>query len=218
MSNPVRIVLADDHAILRSGLRALLDAEPDMGVVAEAADGQEAIERCVQFKPDVLVLDLSMPGLSGIQALPQILQRSPDCKVLVLTMLTEEQYVLQALRAGASGYVPKSAADTELIDAIRTVAEGKVYLRAAEVQSVLFEYLKGERSGDVRDAVGLLSGREREVLELTARGFSSREIGDRLFLSPKTVDTYRQRLMEKLGLAHRSELVAFALRTGLLRE
>lgn len=218
MSDRIRIVLADDHGILRAGLKALLEAEPDMEVVAEAANGLQAVERCVQFDPDVMVLDLNMPGLSGQQALAQIVELKPHCKVLVLTMLTEEYYMLEVLRAGGSGYVPKSAADTELIDAIRTVYRGKVYLRPSEAQMLLSEYLKGETPGQERDALSLLSSREREVLELTARGFSSREIGDRVFISPKTVDTYRQRAMDKLGLGHRSELVAFAIRKGLLRE
>ncbi len=218
MTERIRIVLADDHAIFRSGLRALLATEPDMEVVGVAGDGQQAIERCVELAPDVLVLDLNMPGTSGLQALPQLLERCPGCRVVVLTMLAEELFLLQVLRAGGSGYVPKTAADTELTDAIRTAHKGRVYLRPGDVQMLLTDYVSGAHAPEPHDALSLLSAREREILELTVRGFSSREMGDRLSLSPKTVDTYRQRVMDKLRLGHRSELVAFALHKGMLRE
>ena len=218
MSDPIRIVLADDHAIFRSGLRALLAAEPDMEVIGEAADADEALERCVELRPDVLVLDLVMPGASGLEAVPRLVERCPNCKVLVLTMLPEQQYLLRMLRAGAVGYVPKSAADTELIDAIRAAHRGSTYLRPQDVQLLLADYLRGDPTAEVQDALSRLSAREREVLDLTVRGFSSREIGGRLFISPKTVDTYRQRVMDKLGLERRSELIAFALKRGLLNQ
>lgn len=217
MSNAIRIVLADDHAIFRSALKSLLSAEPDLEIVGVAADGQQAIERCTELRPDVLVLDLNMPGMSGLQALPAILQGCPDCRVLVLTMLPEELFLLQVLHAGGSGYVPKSATDTDLIDAIRTVYQGRAYLRPGDVQMLLTEHLRGGQAEQSRDSLGLLSVREREVLELTVRGYSSREIGDRLVISPKTVETYRQRIMDKLELGHRSELIDFALKKGLLR-
>ncbi len=217
MSEPIRVVLADDHAIFRSGLRALLAIESDLAVVGEAGSAAEALLRCVELSPDVLVLDLVMPGESGLEAIPRILERCPECKVVVLTMLPEDQYLLQVLRAGASGYVPKTAADSELIEAIRTVRDGRVYLRPRDVQMLLSEYIRDEPSGQPRDALEQLSARELEVLTLTAKGLSSREIGDRLVISPKTVDTYRQRVMEKLGLEKRSELIAFALAKGLLQ-
>lgn len=218
MTERIRILLADDHTLFRSGLKALLASEPDMEVVGEAGDAQQAMERCRKLKPEVLVLDLVMPGASGLQVLPQVLQSCPGCRVLVLTMMSEEQYLVQVLKAGGSGYVPKSAADTELIDAIRTVHQGRVYLQPGDVQRLLSDRSGAEQSGTGGDPLNLLSVREREVLELTVRGFSSREISDRLFISPKTVDTYRQRVMDKLGLQHRSELVAFALKRGLLNE
>lgn len=218
MSGRIRIVLADDHAIFRSGLKALLATEPDMEVVGEAGDGRQAVEQCAKLEPDVLVLDIKMPGVSGLEVLPELRQRCPDCKVLVLSMLAEEQYLLEVLRAGGSGYVPKSAADTELIDAIRVVHQGGIHLRPQDTQMLLADVLRSHRAGQVQDPFDLLSLREREVLTLTVSGFSNREIADHLCLSPKTVDTYRQRLMEKLGLGSRSQLVAFALRKGLLQE
>lgn len=216
--HPISVVLADDHSIFRSGLKALLAMEKDIQVVGEADNALHALERCVELEPEVLVLDLVMPGQSGLQLLPQIVERCPQCKVLVLTMLPEEQYLMQVLRAGASGYVPKTAADSELIDAIRTVREGRVYLRPRDVQMLLSEYIREEQNAQPSDVLEQLSAREREVLALTARGLTNREIGDRLFISPKTVDTYRQRLMEKLGLERRSELIAFALSRGILQQ
>jgi two-component system, NarL family, response regulator NreC len=217
-SSPIRVVLADDHTIFRSGLKALLAMEKDIQVVGEAGDATQALECCAELMPDVLVLDLVMPGQSGLQVLPRIVERCPQCRVVVLTMLPEEQYLLQVLRAGASGYVPKTAADSELIDAIRSVWQGRVYLRPRDVQMLLSEYMREGENAHPSDSLEQLSGREREVLSLTARGLSSREIGDRLFISPKTVDTYRQRLMEKLGLERRSELIAFAMARGLLQQ
>lgn len=218
MTERIRVVLADDHTIFRSGLKALLAMESDLEVVGEAGDAAEALARCLELKPDVLVLDVVMPGSSGLQLLPQVVEQCPNCKVLILTMLPEDQYLLQVLRAGGSGYIPKSAADSELIDAIHTVYHGRMYLRPSDVQMLLSKYLRTGETGEPPSALGQLSTREREVLLLTARGFSSRDIGDRLFISPKTVDTYRQRAMEKLGLENRSELIAFALSRGLLEQ
>jgi len=216
LSDRIRVVLADDHSIFRSGLKALLTIEADLEVVGEAGDAPEALARCLALSPDVLVLDLVMPGQTGLQLLPQLAAQCPGTKVLILTMLPEEQYLVQVLRAGGSGYVPKSAADSDLIDAIRTVHGGRVYLRPRDVQMLLSEYLRSDEATQPANPMHELSSREKEVLALTARGFSSREIGDRLFISPKTVDTYRQRAMEKLGLERRSELIAFALSRGLL--
>jgi two-component system response regulator NreC len=217
MSETIRVVLADDHSIFRSGLKALLAIEKDIEVVGEAGDAPQALERCLELKPDVLVLDLVMPGQTGLQLLPDLTRQCPECKVIVLTMLPEEQYLLQVLRAGASGYVPKTAADSELIDAIRNVRDGRVYLRSRDVHMLLSESGREDQSARQPDPVDSLSSREREVLAMTAKGHSSREIGDKLYISPKTVDTYRQRIMEKLGLERRSELIAFALVRGLLK-
>lgn len=218
MSERIRVVLADDHSIFRSGLKALLSMEADLEVVGEAADGEGAIARCLELKPDVLVLDLMMPGVPGLQALPEISAGCPDCKVVILTMLPEDQYLAQVLKSGGSGYVPKSAADQELIEAIRTVHRGRIYLRPQDLQLLLSDYLRAGDGAHPADDTAQLSSREKEVLGLSARGYSSREIGDRLFISPKTVDTYRQRAMEKLGLERRSDLIAFAISRGLLEQ
>ncbi len=217
MSSPIRVLLADDHTIFRSGLKALLGMEPDLQVVGEAGDAAQTLARCLELKPDVLVLDLVMPGTSGLQLIPQVVTDLPGCRVLVLTMLPEDQYLVQVLKAGGYGYVPKSAADAELIDAIRAVHGGRVYLQQRDVQMLLSDYLETEASLE-ENGLDHLSSREKEVLNLTARGFSSKEIGERLFISPKTVSTYRQRVMEKLGLERRSDLIAYALSKGLLQE
>jgi len=218
VSDRIRVVLADDHSIFRSGLKALLAMESDLEVVGEAGTALEALARCLEVAPDVLVLDLVMPGQSGLQLLPEITAQCPGTRVVILTMLPEEQYLVQVLKAGGSGYVPKSAADSELIDAIRAVHGGRVYLRPRDVQMLLSEYLRSDGSSQPANPMHELSSREKEVLALAARGFSSREVGDRLSISPKTVDTYRQRAMEKLGLERRSDLIAFALSSGLLEQ
>ncbi|HEX7049536.1 MAG TPA: response regulator transcription factor [Longimicrobiales bacterium] len=216
MSEPIRILLVDDHAVLRAGLRALLDAEPDLRVVGEASTGEEGVERARELRPDIVVMDLSMPGIGGLEATRRIAALEQNPKILVLTVHAEEEYLLPVLEAGGSGYVTKTSADEDLIEAIHTVARGEVFLYPSAAKLLL----KGYREAEVgREAGPLerLSDREREVLALTAEGFSSSEIGEKLFISPKTVDTYRSRIMEKLGLKHRSELVRFALRTGLLK-
>ncbi|MFO7320221.1 MAG: FAD-dependent oxidoreductase [Chloroflexota bacterium] len=213
MSKPIRVVLADDHAVLRAGLRALLNAEPDIEVVGEAANGAEALKQVETLEPAVVVIDLTMPGISGLDAIRQISRRYPQVRTLVLTMHSEEQFIVGAIKAGASGYVLKSAADVELIQAIRQVNAGEPYYYGRAMQ-LLLEYHR--HNGDDEDHSQDLSEREYEVLVLTVRGYSSREIGERLFISAKTVDTYRQRLMQKLGLDHRADLVQYALRKGLL--
>ena len=212
---PIRVLLADDHAVLRAGLRALLNAEPDMTVVGEAVDGQDAVEKARELKPDVVVMDISMPGVNGLEATSRIVE-SGGAKVLVLTMHPEDQYLLQVIKAGASGYVLKKSADTELMDAIRTVYRGEAFLYPAATRLLVNEYARGARASGDRDSLDELTDREREVLRLTAEGFSNQEIADKLIISPKTVDTYRGRIMDKLNLRHRSELVRYALRKGLL--
>lgn len=217
MLDPIRIVLADDHAMFRAGLAALLEAEERFEVVGEAANGEEAVDLARAKKPDILVMDLSMPGTNGLEATRRIAALGLDTKVLVLTVHAEEEYLVPVVEAGASGYLTKTSADTDLIEALTVVARGQVYLPPKATTLLLRQYKKAETddpSGRLQD----LSSREREVLALTAEGFSSREIGKKLFISPKTVDTYRSRIMEKLGLSHRSELVRFALKVGLLKE
>ena len=217
MSEPsakIRILLADDHAVLRAGLRALLNAEPDMEVVGEAANGREAVERAEELRPDVIVMDLSMPAMGGLEATKQIREKGLHARVLVLTVHAEQQYLLPVLQSGGAGYVLKQAADTELIQAIRTVHRGEAFLYPTAASMLLDDYRR--RVSATEDQFDGLSEREREVLKFTAEGFSSQEIADRLVISAKTVDTYRQRIMDKLNIHHRSELIRYALRKGLL--
>ncbi len=211
---PIRVLLADDHGILRAGLRALLGNEADIEVVGEAADGEEAVAQAVALDPDVIVLDIAMPRLDGLEATRQICDRGLRAKILILTVHAEERYLLPVLRAGGSGYVQKSQADTDLLDAIRTVARGDAFLYPGATRLLLADYLG--RDGEGRDRSRSLSERERQVLTLTAEGYSAQAIGDRLILSPKTVETYRERAMQKLGLRKRADLVQYALRSGLL--
>ena len=212
----IRILLADDHAVLRAGLRALLNSEDDMEVVGEAGDGQETIERARALRPDVIVMDIAMPGVSGLEATRRIVKEGLPCKILILTMHAEARYLLPVVEAGGSGYVLKSGADRELIEAIRTVSRGEVFLYPAATKMLLESYLERVRQGQERDSYDGLTEREREVLKLIAEGFSGTEIAERLVISPKTVDTYRERIMSKLNLHHRHELVKYALRKGLL--
>lgn len=217
MAEPIGILIVDDHAMFRAGLRALIDLEESMEVVGEAATGNEGVDKARILKPDVVLMDLSMPGSGGLEATRRIAALGLDAKVLVLTVHAEEEYLVPVVHAGASGYLTKTSADRDLIEAIRVVARDQVYLPPQATKLLLQEY---KNATDDEEAPGLqqLSSREQEVLALTAEGYSSREIGKMLFISPKTVDTYRSRIMNKLGLDHRSELVRFALRVGLLKE
>jgi two-component system response regulator NreC len=211
-----RVLLADDHAVLRAGLKALLSLEADIDVVGEAGTGEAAVERAKTLRPDVVVMDLAMPGVGGLEATRQIAALQQGTRVLVLTSHAEEEYLLPVLEAGGSGYVQKTKADEDLLDAIRVVARDEVFLYPSATKLLL----KGYRTVEERDGANPLhelSDREREVMALTAEGYSSSEIGKKLFLSPKTVDTYRARLMQKLGLTHRSELIQLALQTGVLK-
>lgn len=216
MAEVIKILLVDDHAMFRAGIKALIEAEERLVVVGEASEGDEAVERVRELKPDVVIMDLSMPGANGLEATRRISALGLDTNVLVLTVHAEEEYLVPVVEAGASGYLTKTSADTDLLEAIRVVARGQVFLppKAATLLLKRYKEAEGETSAGLKD----LSSREQEVLALTAEGFSSREIGQKLFISPKTVDTYRSRIMEKLGLNHRSELVRFALHVGLLKE
>ncbi len=215
MGDKIRVLLADDHAVLRAGLRALLNAESDIIVIGEAGDGEEAIKLTLELKPDVLVLDLNMPSSGGLAALKKLRRMGSDARVLVLTMHAEERYLFQVLQEGGNGYVLKSSADTDLLEAIRAVRSGEVYLHPAAQKTLLKGYLT-TRGRQAEETHPTLSEREEEVLRLTAEGYTSQEIGEKLIISAKTVDTYRSRIMEKLGFKHRSELVHYALRHGLL--
>jgi two-component system response regulator NreC len=214
----IRVVLADDHVVLRAGLRALLEAEMGIEVVGEASTGDEAVDLVRELRPTIVVMDLSMPGSGGLEATRRIVALELETRVLVLTMHAEEEYLVPVLEAGASGYLTKTIADRSLIEAIRVVARGEVYLPPQATKLLLREYKAAGSRGGAPDPLHQLSTREQEVLALTAEGYSSKEIGEKLFISPKTVDTYRSRIMEKLGLNHRAELVRFALRAGLLKE
>ena len=213
----ISVVLADDHVVLRAGLRALLDAEMGIEVVGEASTGDEAVDLVRELRPTIVVMDLSMPGSGGLEATRRIVALDLDSRVLVLTMHAEEEYLVPVLEAGASGYLNKTVADKSLIEAIRVVARGEVFLPPQATKLLLREYKAAGSAEGGPDPLHKLSTREQEVLALTAEGYSSKEIGEKLFISPKTVDTYRSRIMEKLGLNHRAELVRFALRAGLLK-
>jgi two-component system response regulator NreC len=206
---PIKVVLADDHQILVDGLRRLIDATADIHVVATANDAPTAIAAVQREGPDVVVLDLSMPGGGGLEVARRIREMDLSTKIVVLTMWAEDRYVLEAVRLGVAGYVLKRSADRDLLEAIRTVARGEAYLTPAAVRLLL----STQRPEPEPPA---LSPREREVLRLTARGFSNLEIGQRLFVSPKTIDTYRSRIMTKLDIHRRSQLVDYALQHGLL--
>lgn len=212
-----RVLLADDHGIVRAGLRALLEAQPDMRVVAEAPDGPTAVALTREYVPSIVVADLSMPG-GGLETIREITSLGLPTKVLVLTVHAEERYLLPVLEAGGSGYVRKSSAHTDLLDALRTVARGEVFLDPAATKTLLRGYLGRVHSGEELDLGEVLSEREREVVKLTAAGHTAQQGADILSLSPKTIETYRHRAMQKLGLINRAELVRYALRAGLLTQ
>ena len=214
----IRVVLADDHAVVRAGLKAVLGAARDIEVIGEAKNGLEAVTLAERFKPDVVVMDLSMPELDGASATREIIKKGLAARVLILTMHTEDDYLVPLMEAGAAGYLVKSAADRELVDAVRAVAHGDVYVRAAAARVLAKNLTRQDPAKTERERFEKLTQRERDVLRLVAQGYSAPEIGERLFISPKTVDTYKQRIQEKLGLAHRSDYVQLALKLGLLAE
>ncbi|HYJ79212.1 MAG TPA: response regulator transcription factor [Longimicrobiaceae bacterium] len=216
MPSEIRVLLADDHAMLRAGLKALLSLEPDIDVVGEVGTGEEAVERVRALSPDVVVMDLAMPGIGGLEATRQIAALGEKTRVLVLTSDDEQDSLMPVLDAGGSGFVQKTHAEQDLISAIRIVARDEVFLYPNATKLLLRGLRSAEEKGR-KDPLEKLSEREREVLRLSAEGYGSGEIAKKLFLSPKTVDTYRYRLMQKLGMTHRAELVRLALETGLLK-
>ncbi|MEX1020780.1 MAG: response regulator transcription factor [Litorilinea sp.] len=212
----IRIVLADDHAVLRAGLAALLNTEADMQVVGEAGDGEEIVEVAAQLKPDVILLDINMPKANGLEALVVLREQVPQSRVLVLTMHDDVNYLRQVLEAGGAGYLLKHAADKELLSAIRTVYSGGTFLHPAHAQALLTPPIPPATPAEQDSLRDQLSEREIEVLRHIAFGYSNKEIGEMLIISVKTVETYKARLMEKLELRSRAALVRFALQHGLL--
>jgi DNA-binding NarL/FixJ family response regulator len=210
-----RILLADDHALVRRGVRLILEGEPDFEVVAEAGDGAEAVQAARTHRPDLAILDVAMPRMTGLQAARELSQLQPDLRILMLSMYDNEQYFFQALKAGACGYVLKSVADRDLVEACRAAVRGEPFLYPGAVTALIRNFLDRVRSGDeAPDSV--LTPREEEVLKLIAEGHSSKEIADTLFISIKTVQRHRANLLHKLGLRDRLELTRYAIRAGLI--
>jgi len=214
----IRVLLVDDHAIVRAGLRMILASEADMALVGEAADGDTALRLTEETHPDVVVMDISMPGLGGLEGIRRIKDSVPDTRVVVLTMHEDERYFFQALEAGASGYVIKGATPAELLSAIRAVRDGQAYFCPSLAKQMLNDYLRRADAGSEKekDTLTKLSDREKEVLKLIAEGKTGREIASQLFLSPNTVERHRANIMDKLGLHNRAELIKFAIRKGLV--
>jgi two-component system response regulator NreC len=217
----IRLLVVDDHPVVRAGLRTLLGAQADMEVVGEAEDGRAAIERALELRPDVVVMDITMKGMGGLEATREITERLPETKVLILTMHENEEYLRQMLEVGATGYVLKQAVDTELAVAIRAVKRGEVFLYSSFARVLLGDLAQSEEGVGGRselDSYERLSQREREVLRLVALGHTNQQIADQLYLSIKTVETYRARVMDKLNIKSRAALVRYALQRGLLDE
>lgn len=213
----LRVLIADDHAVLRAGLRMLLEREPDLTVVGEAADGLEVLRQARTLRPDIVIMDLAMPVLGGVEATRRLRAELPETRVLILSQHDDESYLKSALAAGAAGFALKRAADSELLAAIRAVAGGNVYLHPSLTRVVVDEMLD-RRSGPGPGGDDVLSERERQVLRLVAQGYANHEIAERLVLSVKTVETYRARIAEKTGLRSRAALYRYARDRGLLDE
>ena len=224
--NPISVILVDDHDVVRTGLRSFLNTQEDIKVVAEARNGQEALSRAAEMKPDLVIMDITMPGMDGLEATRLLKIQNPECLVLALTVHEDKQYFMEMLSAGASGYITKQAAADDLVAAIRAVAAGQVYLQPALARWLLEDYqrlakqeeeqVKPVPNGEEVIGLEVLSKREREVLELVGQGWNNQQIGGRLGLSPKTIARHRERIMHKLNMHSRTELVKFAIRTGLI--
>jgi two-component system, NarL family, response regulator NreC len=212
----IRILLCDDHAVVRMGLNMLLNARPNMEVVGEASEGNEGIQKAEELKPDVVLMDLSMPhGKDGLSATSELKKILPDTSILILTMHDDEEYLFRAIQAGASGCILKSAPHEELLQAIESVAKGNAYLYPSATKRLMEEYLSHMKQ-DGSDSYSLLSDREKEVLTLIAKGYSNKEIAEKLIISVKTVETHKSKVMEKLQMKTRPELVSYALKKGLM--
>ncbi|MFC4323410.1 response regulator [Litchfieldia salsa] len=213
----IKLIVVDDHVVVRSGLMMLLNGKNEMEVIGEAADGNEAIEKASILKPDVILMDLSMPhGKDGLTATKELKELMPDIAILILTMHDDEEYLFRAIHAGASGYILKSAPHEELIAAITSVATGNAYLNPNATRKLMSEYMDRMKKGDSSSTFELLSDREKEILEWIAKGYSNKEIAENLIISVKTVESHKSNLMEKLGIKSRHELVKYAMKKGLL--
>ncbi|MFC4941936.1 response regulator [Pseudonocardia sp. GCM10023141] len=215
ISSVTRILLADDHGLVRRGLRMIIDAEPDLTVVAEAADGAEAVEAASADTVDLAILDIAMPRMTGIQAAREITRRAPTIRILMLSMYDNEQYFFESLKAGACGYVLKSVADRDLLEACRAAMRGEPFLYAGAVTALIRNYLQRSRQGD-RLPDTILTPREEEIVKLIAEGHSSKEIAETLVISFKTVDRHRANILQKLGMRDRLDLTRYAIRAGLV--
>ena len=214
----ITVVLVDDHAVVRAGLKAVLGTAKDIKVIGEGSTGKDAISLATRLDPDVIVMDLSMGEMDGTAATKELVNSQARGRILILTMHAEDSYLVPLLEAGASGYLVKSAADRELIDAVRAVAHGDIYMQPSAARALAQRIQRKAEHVDERTKYEKLTEREQNVLRYVARGYSAPEIGEKLFISPKTVDTYKQRINEKLGLAHRSDYVSFALKIGVLAD
>ena len=212
----IRVFLADDHAIVRDGLRAVLQGQPDITVVGDAADGRETVRQVAQLRPDVVVMDIAMPELNGIDAARQIREADQSTEIVILSMYSTSEHIFRALQAGARGYLLKESAGVEVVNAVRAVHSGQRYLSQKISDKLVDEYVRQREAVGAQSPLALLSPREREVLQLVVEGKSSAEIADILFLSPKTVETYRSRLMRKLDISDLPSLVKFAIQQGLI--
>lgn len=211
----IRLLIADDHAVVRGGLRLLLDSQSDMEVVGEAQDGEATLSEAKRLHPDIVLMDIAMPGMNGLEATKAIKQASPEVQVLALSMYADDRYFFQMLQAGASGYIIKGAEPAELLTAIRTVAQHQPYIYPGLVQKLLRHYQ--EQATSAEGDVERLSPREIDILKLIAEGLTGRQIGEKLFLSPHTVERHRANIVEKLGLHNKAQLVKFAIQMGLVR-
>ena len=214
--NPIRILLADDHTVMRRGLRLLLESQPEFSVVAEAADGRQAVEQAEATQPDVAVVDIAMPNLSGIEAAQRINGAHPQIAIVILSMHSDEGYVLRALKAGAKGYLLKDSAEGDLIEAIKAVHRGKTFFSPEITKMLVADYVQEIRTRGMEDSYDLLTSREREILQLLAERKSNKEIAVSLNLSPYTVETHRRNLQEKLNLHNLAELILYAVRKGVI--
>lgn len=214
----IKVLLADDHALLRSGLCRLLSDTPGIEVIGEAENGLEAVQRTQELKPDIVLMDISMPVMNGMTATKEIMKRNQEVKVLVLTVHENEEYLTQAFQAGASGYVLKKAADTDLVNAIKVVAAGDYVLHPSITRVMMDHYLEKLSTHPETDSRhNSLTDREREILKMVAEGYTNREIGENLFISVKTVDTHKAHIMDKLDMHKRAELVRYAIHKGMLQ-